>query len=478
MNKLTKYISTSSGRFLVFLPGIIFMSVQFSLPAMAEDTLTPNVLTLQTAVELAEKNDPWLVKNKHAQDSMESMSVAADTLPDPRMSVALANLPVDTFEFDQEAMTQLNVGVTQMFPRGDTLALKSKQLKIASSQNPLQRIDRQAKVSVMVSQLWLEAYKAQESIALIDKNRPLFEQLADVAEASYASALGRTRQQDIIRAQLEITRLDDRLTMLKQKKETTIEQLSQWLSGNFRENYLDSDKEAAFVAWSALDIDRQLPEIPMLNVQFYTGDKETDPEKLYGYFADHPAVMALDKKIAVNETGVEIARQSYKPEWGVTASYGYRADAPNGTDRADFVSVGLSFDLPFFTANRQDKQVEAAVSQSLSVKTEKWMLVREMTANVEKLRAQLLRLNDRRRLYQEQLLPQMHEQAEASLTAYTNDDGDFAEVVRARIAELNAQISDLELNVDKQKTIVQLNYYFMNKAEDIIAGNSNTGDTK
>jgi len=478
MNNLTKYISISSGRFLVLLPGIIFMSVQFSLPAKAEETHLPNMLTLQTAVELAEKNDPWLVKNRHAQDSMESMRIAADTLPDPKMSVALANLPVDTFEFDQEAMTQLKVGVTQMFPRGDTLALKSKQLKIASSQNPLQRIDRKAKVAVMVSQLWFEAYKAQESIALIDKNRPLFEQLADVAEASYASALGRTRQQDIIRAQLEITRLDDRLTMLKQKKETTIEKLSEWVSGNFSENYLDSGKQDSVFAWSSLDLDRQLPEIKLLNADFYNGTQETNPEKLYEYFASHPAVTAIDKKIAVDETAVEIARQNYKPEWGVNASYGYRADAPNGTDRADFVSVGVTFDLPFFTANRQDKQVEAAVSQSLAVKTEKWMLVREMTANVEKLRTQLLRLNERLRLYHDQLLPQMHEQAEASLTAYTNDDGDFAEVVRARIAELNAQISDLELNADKQKTIVQLNYYFMNKAEDIISGNSNTGDTK
>lgn len=478
MIDLTKCITIRPGLFLMVLQGIVFLSVQFSLPAKAEEALAANVLTLQSAVEQAEKNDPWLVKNRHAQDSMESMSVAADTLPDPTMSIALANLPVDTFEFDQEAMTQFKVGVTQMFPRGDILALKSKQLKIAGSQNPYQRIDRKAKIAVNVSQLWLEAYKAQESIALIEKDRPLFEQLADVAESSYASALGRTRQQDIIRAQVEITRLEDRLTMLKQKKETTVEQLSKWVSGNFRENYLEAETPVAVVAWSALDIDRQLPAVPMLRSELYSTTQETAPERLYEYFASHPAVTALDKKIAVNETAVEIARQSYKPEWGMNASYGYRDDGSTGGDRADFVSVGVTFDLPFFTINKQDKQVAAAVSQSLAVKTEKWMLVREMTADFARLRAQLLRLNDRRRLYQEQLLPQMNEQAEASLTAYTNDDGDFAEVVRARIAELNSQISALEIDVERQKTIVQLNYYFMNNAEEIIASNSDTGDKK
>ena len=35
-------------------------------------------------------------------------------------------------------------------------------------------------------------------------------------------------------------------------------------------------------------------------------------------------------------TGVELAHQKYKPEWGVSAQYGYRADDPTGRGRADF----------------------------------------------------------------------------------------------------------------------------------------------
>ena len=119
-------------------------------------------------------------------------------------------------------------------------AIKRKQLETVGSQFPFQRLDRKAKIVVTVSQLWLDAYNAQESISLIEKDRPLFEQLADIAEASYSAAFGKTRQQDIIRAQLELTRLDDRLTMLKQKQEMFMEKLSEWLSEYFREEYGDS----------------------------------------------------------------------------------------------------------------------------------------------------------------------------------------------------------------------------------------------
>jgi outer membrane protein TolC len=434
-----------------------------AVPAVAE------VLSLEAAVQAAQDNDPWLVENRHSQTALEARSVAAGTLPDPTVAVGLLNFPTDTFDIDQEPMTQIKVGVTQMIPRGDSLKLKREQLQTESLQYPQQRRERQAKTVVMVSRLWLEAYKVQESITLIEKDRPLFEQLGDVAEAVYSAALGRTRQQDIVRAQLEVIRLDDRLTKLRQMQETILENLSEWISGYFLEQYQTATPTVSSIAGVGLQLPRKLPDIEMLNKPLYTADQNADPQTLYAYFADHPAVLAIEQKIKASDLGIELARQSYKPTWGVNAGYSYRDDPPSG-DRADFLSLGLSFDLPVFPKNRQDKEVLAAVSQAEAVKTTKWSLVRNMIAGFEKNRVQLKRLQERQRLYQVQLLPQMHQQAEASLTAYTNDDGDFAEVVRARIAELNARIEALEIDVEKQKTIIELNYYFMEDAEDIIAG--------
>jgi outer membrane protein TolC len=133
---------------------------------------------------------------------------------------------------------------------------------------------------------------------------------------------------------------------------------------------------------------------------------------------------------------------------------------PSGDSRADLFSVGVTFDLPLFTENRQDKQVAASIADSEAVKTEKLLLTKQMISAVEKELRQLKRLSDRQSIYQKQLLKQTHDQAEASLTAYTNDDGDFAEVVRARIAELNTRISALRIDVDALKTVARINYFF------------------
>ncbi len=453
----------------VFIQLFCLLGLVSAFVEIAQSQSGDFTLTLEKAVQAAQLNDPWLAGNRHSQDAVEAMSVYEGTLPDPQVSLGFANVPIDTFDFSQEAMTQFKVGVTQMFPRGDSLAIKRKQLQTVGSQFPFQRLDRKANIVVTVSQLWLDAYNAQESIALIQKDRPLFEQLADIAEASYSAAYGKTRQQDIIRAQLELTRLDDRLTMLKQKQEMFMEKLSEWVSEYFREEYGEKLNSGSPLPWSQLALAKKLPDIKMLRESLYLSTKEADAQQFYESVSKHPSLLALDREIETSKIGIDLARQKYKPAWGVNASYGYRAEDQNGRDRADFASVGISFDLPLFTSNRQDKEVQSSVSQTEAVKTKKWSLVRKMIAGFEKTRTQLKRLNERQVLYKSQLLPQMSEQAEASLTAYTNDDSDFAEVVRSRIAELNAQIDALGIDVERQKTIVELNYYFMENADDIIA---------
>ena len=73
--------------------------------------------------------------------------------------------------------------------------------------------------------------------------------------------------------------------------------------------------------------------------------------------------------------------------------------------------------------------------------------------------SQLSQLQKRDTLYQNTLLVQMAEQSQATLNAYTRDDGDFSEVMRARISELNAKLDALNIQVDQQIITARLNYY-------------------
>jgi hypothetical protein len=459
----------------IVLSSLLYLSSYSLAQAPSASLQSAATLSLEDVVRSAQKNDPWLVGNQHAQASVEALSISSGTLPDPKVSVGLVNLATDSFDFDQEPMTNFRVGVSQVFPRGDSLDIKRKQLDISSRQYPYQRENRKGKVTVVASTLWLDAYKAQQSIELINNDRSLFEDLVDVAQARYASALGGVRQQDIIRSQLELIALDDRLTVFNQQREMLLQKLSEWGSDYFVSQYSERTGVDSLLQSSTVQLSREMPNVGMLNPAIYQSTTPSTAQFLFEHMSAHPAITAVERKIEASAAGIELAAQKYKPEWGLNAAYGYRQDDQFGYDRSDFLSVGLTLDLPLFTSNRQDKEYQSAVSQTAAVRSEKWQLARNMIASFEAAKVQLRRLNERQKLYQEQLLPQMRDQAEASLTAYTNDDGDFAEVVRARIAVLNASIDALSIDVDRQKKIIQMNYFFMANADQIVASSYAAG---
>jgi outer membrane protein TolC len=416
---------------------LVALGLLASTPLVFAQESAPK-LSLNSAIAGAIASDPWRNGSRHREDALSSESVSAASLPDPKVSLMAGNFPVDTLDVNQEAMTQLAVGVSQMFPRGDSLTLSSRLKRELAAEEPMLRLDRDAKVAATVAQLWLEEFKAQESIRLIERDRSLFEQLVDAARASYSSALGRARQQDLIRAQLELTRIDDRLTVLQQQQESSQRRLSEWIGvrGHLPLAPLLPNDEPSLPASALVSNDRSR----------------------YQQISLHPLLQAFDQRINAMQTGAELARQKYKPEWGLTAKYGYRDDDPLGRDRADLFSVGVSVDMPLFTANRQDKDVSAAVSRTEAIKTDKQLLSRQLMASLDVAIVQLKRLNQRLELYKNQLLPQMALHAEAALTAYDSDDGDFAEAVRARIAQLNTKIEVLAITVERQQTIVKINY--------------------
>lgn len=411
-------------------------------------------LTLQQAVAQAIQKDPWLEGSQYRENATIFSSIAADTLPDPVVSLGLANVPTDGFAFDQEPMTQIKAGISQVFPRGESLSIRRKQLEELATQHPFMRLDRMAKTQVAVSMKWLDVYQAQQSISLIEKDRSLFEQLSEIAEANYSSAVGKVRQQDIIRAQLELARLEDRLTKLSSQKERASAELLEWLTGGNSGTFNNS------VNVASLELPKTLPEIEGIENAYYKILKANNQQMLANILISHPLIRAVESRIKSSQTGIKLAKQQYKPQWGVNASYAYRADDQMDRSRADFLSIGVSFDLPLFTENKQDKEVSAAVNESEAIKTEKRLVLRGMLAQMQSIFAARERLLERQTLYRTNILQQSSEQAEASLTAYTNDDGDFAEVVRARIADLNARIDALEIEVELLKTNIQLNYFF------------------
>ncbi|WP_303911018.1 TolC family protein, partial [Thalassolituus maritimus] len=241
------------------------------------------------------------------------------------------------------------------------------------------------------------------------------------------------RQQDVVEANVELIRLEDRLAELRQALAVTRQQLGEWLSESG-----EVFESGQFVGLSKGPTPDQLPTAETV--------------------IQHPQVLAFERRIQSSETGEALARQSYRPAWGLTAKYGYRDDDLMGNNRADLMSVGVTFDLPLFTGNRQDREVSAAVADTEALRTEKVLLLRRMRSALSAAITEYAYLYERKTFYQQQLLPQVQEQASAALSAYHSDRGDFPSVVKARTSVLNTRLARLKIETSLHRTLANIRY--------------------
>jgi outer membrane protein TolC len=65
---------------------------------------------------------------------------------------------------------------------------------------------------------YYDLFLAQKSREIVEKNKNLLQQFAEISEARYK--VGRAAQQDVLKAQVEVSRLLDRLAVLDREHET------------------------------------------------------------------------------------------------------------------------------------------------------------------------------------------------------------------------------------------------------------------
>ncbi|MEN8251148.1 MAG: TolC family protein, partial [Bacteroidota bacterium] len=317
--------------------------------------VSEEVLTLKHAEQLALKDEPGIVSQQWQAQSLSEQSIADGQLMDPKLQVVLNNMPADTFEFDQENMTQFKIGILQQFPSGDTLNIKQKKTQKQSELIQSTISDRKLSIIKDVRLTYLEIYYWEQAEKTVLKNKRLFSHLVDIVQSMFS--VGQNNQQDLIRAQLELSRLDVRLTKITQKVNTQRSKLSRWIG----------------TQKSVQPLASQLPElsIPVLSNDF---------ETLSQHFFSHPKIQEIDKKLEISRKDIELVKESYKPGWGLNVSYGYRDNNPNGMKRADFLTAGVTIDLPLFTANRQDKKLLAKEHAYQSLKDKRVELLRKLVA--------------------------------------------------------------------------------------------------
>lgn len=382
-------------------------------------------LELREAVEIAvTAEDPAYARFEARAAAQEDRAVSDSQLPDPTLRTALANVPTDTFVFGHEPMTQAQVGLRQEIPRGSTLRLNREKRE---GEAEIERMRREAtirNVALSVRLAWLDKFQASNAQILVGESRNAVSELIDALSASFAQ--GKLTSQDVLRAELELSLLDDKLAELQQQRATAEAELSRFIGAN-----------------ASRPSPENLP--PFLS--------PGNVEEIEARLVRHPIVRVSDAMIGVEETDVELAKQAYKPAWAIEGGYGAR-----GADRPDFASVGVSLTIPLFTGKRQDRALSAARKDKSAAELDRATTLLDLRRDLVRAYADWTQLDRRVALYDDAVIKRANETADASVSAYGGGLTDFPELIRSQLAELDAELKRLELRVERAKAWARLSY--------------------
>lgn len=387
-------------------------------------------ITLKEAEKLTLETDPLSRNFNSSALAQEELAISAGQLPDPQISLGAMNLPADTFNTDQEAMTQFQVGITQQIPNFGVLDAKS---EIATALSRVDKANKEARklLSLKAVRLsWLEAIYWKKALLILEDYKGLVEDDIRSVKAIYSS--GRFSAQSVIAAELSSSLLDDRSLDAIKKLDIAKANLSKWVGVNA----------------ATLSLPDNLPVFA----------KPLEEGAFLQVVKAHPSLKVFYEKEEVSNKKVKLAEADYGPKFGVGASYGYRRDTPMGDTRADLVSLKLSMSVPLFTGQRQDRNLSARKHQAAAARLRGDEQLRELIrqynieiATYEKTQKRLLN-------YDEQVLKRAKDNVSAAMTAYQYDASDFDNLVRAHVSELEAQLNRLRLEIDKSKSLVRLQY--------------------
>ena len=364
--------------------------------------------SLEALVDEALANNPGVQSVLRRVEALRRRAPQARSLPDPMLEVGwMGNLkPFGVMRDDPSSYRGVAVQQALPFPgklrlRGD---IAGKEAEAAWWDYEAAR--RQVVTEVKAAYFEYAYYHKATDITL--KNKDLLEKLARIAQARYE--VGKGIQQDVLKAQIEISRLRQRLTVIEQQKRTAQVRLNTLLARDPETPLADPAPLAR------TELVRSLDELYQLARENDTG------------------LQREQRRIERGELAVNLARKEYYPDLGVGYSYWNR---PLQRDMHGFT---FSVNLPVFYRSKQREGVREATEELISV--ERGRADRETTLYFE-VKQQYLAAkasDELAQLYAQAVVPQSSLALESALSAYQVGTVDFLTLMESFSTVLDYEI--------------------------------------
>lgn len=407
------------------LPGAAVRLAGAALLAGGAGVALADGLSFDRALRLALTGAPSLQAARASLDGARHGLLPAGALPDPQLSLGLDNLPVegrDRYEVGADPMTMRRVALTQAFPsrakRQARVAVAQGDVAISGEQVQLAR----RAVAQETAAAWVGYHTAQRQLAQLDSLRAENRLLQAAVRARLAGGQGSAA--DVLAPRREAAEIDTLQDRLEARRDQAAAELARWVGG-------------------------EAPATPVGDPP----DWRPDQAALLANLAQLPQVAVYDARVDRAQAAVALAQADRRPDWALTAAYQAR-----GRQFGDMVMLEVSFDLPLFTARRQDPRIAARAAMRVAATARREAALREQRAALEAGLAEYRRLDRAVARQGRVLLPLSQQKAALALAAWQGGQGSLADLVAARRERLDAELALIDLEGERRQLAVRLHY--------------------
>src|SRR3989338_2415882 len=378
-------------------------------------------LDIQNLIDEALKNNSDLTSARYKANDFKEIPSQMRTLEDPKVEIGLLKVPMNTLSL---SAPMKEITVMQSLPYPGKLSLKSEIARIEAEAAEEEYKDIEIKLIQMVKEAYYDLYFAYKSIEITERNKMTLKDFVNVAEAKYA--VGKGLQQDVLKAQVGLSRTIDELIRLEKERQSAEARINV-LMNRLPQSPLGKPKD-----------------IKMTAFKFTIEELQSAAEE------NRPLLKGLKRMIERYRAAYNLAKLEYYPNFDIGLSIGQERDSMN------YLSGKISMNIPLWYKTKQDRKIaeesyniNSVTHRYNAAKNEIFLKIKDIMAEEEKGRKLI-------ELFSTGIIPQASQTVDSAMLAYQVNKVDLFNLLDNQITLFNYQIQYEKVLTDYEKKLAEL----------------------
>jgi cobalt-zinc-cadmium efflux system outer membrane protein len=392
-------------------------------PGMAEHA--GMATSLRELMQEAEQKNPQIAASFHAWQASRNVPKQASALPETQLSVQQFSVgsPRPFAGYSNSDFAYIGFGASQDIPYPGKRQLRANVAEHEADSMEAQTDSARRTVVGNLKIVYFHLAYIQQTLGVLQRSDELLSQLQEAAEARYR--VGQGNQQDVLKAQLQHTKILQEIAHHHQEEGLLEAQIKQLLG---------RPQESADIVAEAFPL-RALPHAAA--------------ELLQRAREQNPDVHSKQASIQQRDTQVELAHKNFRPDFNVQYTYEH-----TGSQARDYYMATFGIRLP----NRGRQKAELAEAQENQERARQ-ELEAESQRVLSEVQQQYVRAKtseERLKIYSDGLVPQSEATFQSALSAYQSNRQDFESLLSGFLDVLNLDLEYRSELVEHESALAEL----------------------